>query len=240
MYNNSRRTARIGTTDEAEAAAEMRLVMIEDHELLAQSLQAALTAENIEVVRVWSDDREELLKEALKAAPGLLLLDYNLGTRIGTALGIIAPLKDAGLEVVMLTGITDPIVLAECLEEGAIGVIDKSVSFDDLLGRIHTVLDGGALMTRHEREEMLSRLRVHRAARDRELRAFNELTARESEVLGALMDGKSADRIAEESVVSVATIRTQIRSILSKLGVNSQLAAVARAQQVRWRPPPPR
>jgi DNA-binding NarL/FixJ family response regulator len=72
------------------------------------------------------------------------------------------------------------------------------------------------------------------------MRAFHELTTREREVLGALMQGKSADTIAEESVVSVATIRTQIRSILAKLGVNSQLAAVARAQEVRWEPPAPR
>ena len=218
----------------------MRLIMIEDHELLAQSLQAALSAENIEVVRVWSDDREKLLSEALVAAPGLLLLDFDLGPNIGTALGLIAPLKAGGFDVVMLTGVTDRLVLAECLEEGAIGIIDKSVSFDDLLDRVHTALDEGALMSRHEREELLSRLRLSRAAREREMRAFHELTTREREVLGALMQGKSADTIAEESVVSVATIRTQIRSILAKLGVNSQLAAVARAQEVRWEPPPPR
>lgn len=218
----------------------MRLVMIEDHELLAQSLQAALGAENIQVVRVWSEDREKLLSEALETAPGLLLLDYNLGPDIGTALGLIAPLQAVGFDVVMLTGVTDRLVLAECLEEGAIGIIDKSVSFDELLDHVHTALGEGTLMSRHEREELLSRLRVHRATREREMRAFHGLTTRESEVLGALMQGKSADAIAEESVVSVATIRTQIRSILAKLGVNSQLAAVARAQEVRWQPPHPR
>ena len=70
--------------------------------------------------------------------------------------------------------------------------------------------------------------------------AHSEVVHRVAEVLGALMEGKSADAIAAESVVSVATIRTQIRSILSKLGVNSQLAAVARAQEARWEPPEPR
>jgi DNA-binding NarL/FixJ family response regulator len=211
--------------------------MIEDHELLAQSLQAALQAKNIEVVRVWSGDREKLLSEALGNAPGLLLLDYNLGPDIGTAGGLIGPLKAAGYDVVMLTGITDRLLLAECLEEGAIGIVEKSVKFDDLLELIQTVLDDGTLMSRHEREEMLSALRLHRAKRERDLQAFHSLTTRESQVLCALMQGKSADRIAEESVVSVATIRTQIRSILAKLGVNSQLAAVARAREVRWQPP---
>ena len=215
----------------------MRLVMIEDHELLAQSLQAALSAEDIRVVRVWSDDREKLLTQALEAAPGLLLLDYDLGPDIGTASGLIGPLREAGFDVVMLTGVTDTLTLAQCLEEGAVGIIDKSVSFDELLSRIQAALDQGVLMTGHEREEMLSALRQHRASREREMRAFHTLTQREGEVLAALMQGKSADTIAQESVVSVATIRTQIRSILAKLGVNSQLAAVARAQEVRWIPP---
>ncbi len=215
----------------------MRVIMIEDHELLAQSLQVALQGENVSVARVWSDDRADLLAQARALAPGLLLLDFDLGPRIGSAFGMIEPLSASGLDVVMLTGETNKLVLAQCLEEGAVGVINKSVSFDDLLDQIHRALGDGALMTRHEREEMLSALRLHRSARDRELKAFRDLTAREGEVLGELMQGKSADKIAEESVVSVATIRTQIRSILSKLGVNSQLAAVARAQQARWEPP---
>ena len=218
----------------------MRLVMIEDHELLAQSLQAALKAEEIDVVRVWSDDRDDLLVQAQNAAPGLLLLDYDLGPDIGTALGLIEPLRAAGMDVVMLTGITDKLVLAECVEEGALGVINKTASFDELVDNIKVVLDGDALMTKHERDELLSGLRLHRAARDKQTRVFEQLTAREGEVLGALMRGKAAEAIAEESVVSVATIRTQIRSILAKLGVNSQLAAVARAQKAGWDPPDPR
>ena len=215
----------------------MRVIMIEDHDLLAQTMQVALKAEDVEVVRIWGEDREDLLVRARSVAPGLLLLDFDLGDDIGVAFGLIEPLTDAGMSVVMLTAERNPLVLAQCLEEGAIGAINKSVTFDELLAQIRQVLNGDQLMSRHEREEMLSQLRLHRAERDHELRAFRELTAREGEVLGELMQGKSADTIAEESVVSVATIRTQIRSILSKLGVNSQLAAVARAQQARWDPP---
>lgn len=215
----------------------MRVIMIEDHDLLAQTMQVALKAEDVEVVRVWGESRDELLTQARSLTPGLLLLDFDLGDNIGVAFGLIEPLTDTGLSVVMLTGERNPLVLAQCLEEGAIGVINKSVSFDELLAQIRAALDGEAPMTRHAREEMLSQLRLHRAERDHELRAFRELTARETEVLGELMQGKAADTIAEESVVSVATIRTQIRSILSKLGVNSQLAAVARAQQAMWEPP---
>lgn len=60
------------------------------------------------------------------------------------------------------------------------------------------------------------------------------LTARERAVLVAMVDGMSAEEIAAAHYVTVATIRTQIRAVLSKLGVKSQLAAVAYANRVMW------
>jgi two-component system, NarL family, nitrate/nitrite response regulator NarL len=53
-------------------------------------------------------------------------------------------------------------------------------------------------------------------------------------VLSMIVDGLSAAAIAEKSFVSLATVRTQIRSILQKLGVNSQLAAAALARNSGW------
>jgi len=62
------------------------------------------------------------------------------------------------------------------------------------------------------------------------------LTPREREVLSALAKGQRAEAIASESGVSSATVRSQIRSVLAKLGVNSQLEAVALAWTVGWLP----
>lgn len=68
-----------------------------------------------------------------------------------------------------------------------------------------------------------------------ELRApFDQLTPREEVVLAGLVRGLSAPCIADEAMVSAATVRTQIRSILLKLGVHSQLAAVSLARRARW------
>ena len=58
-----------------------------------------------------------------------------------------------------------------------------------------------------------------------------------AEVLGMIVEGMSAREMASESYVSVATVRTQIRSILQKLGVNSQLEAAAIARASGWQPP---
>ena len=60
---------------------------------------------------------------------------------------------------------------------------------------------------------------------------------RETEVLGHLMKGRAVRQIAERGAVSEATVRTQVKSILAKLEVTSQLAAVGVAHRVGWRPP---
>jgi two-component system nitrate/nitrite response regulator NarL len=67
-----------------------------------------------------------------------------------------------------------------------------------------------------------------------QLLEFDRLTRREQEVLSALMRGAKARDICVQSYVSMPTVRSQIRSILMKLGVTSQLAAVALAYQSGW------
>jgi DNA-binding NarL/FixJ family response regulator len=77
-------------------------------------------------------------------------------------------------------------------------------------------------------------LRMARAAEARRLRPFEQLTRREAETLQRLCEGGVASAIAEEWVVSLATVRSHIRSVLVKLGVSSQLEAVALAHQSGW------
>ena len=54
-------------------------------------------------------------------------------------------------------------------------------------------------------------------------------------MLGALIEGRTVRAIATDSVVSEATVRTQVKSILGKLEVSSQLAAVGMANQIGWK-----
>jgi two-component system, NarL family, nitrate/nitrite response regulator NarL len=68
------------------------------------------------------------------------------------------------------------------------------------------------------------------------LDVFERLSPREQEVLFALMKGKTARDICEQDYVSMPTVRSQIHSILSKLGVRTQLAAVVVAYRNGWVP----
>ena len=69
---------------------------------------------------------------------------------------------------------------------------------------------------------------------DTRLPHFADLTERESVVLAELMEGHRAEEIARAAFVSISTVRSQIKAILQKLGVSSQLAAVALARRADW------
>ncbi len=212
------------------------LLIVDDHELLAESLAWALRDEGFEVVVVPPASAEAVLQAAAEHEPEVVLLDLDLGRPIGTSLPLIAPLRERGTLVVVVTGVTDRMRLAECLEAGAAGLLHKATSFDDLVEAVGEVLALGTLISQHRRTDLLSELRAQRMERRRLLEPFTRLTPREQDVLRALMEGNQAESIARTSYVSLATVRSQIRAVLSKLGVNSQLAAVAKARQSGWPP----
>ena len=121
--------------------------------------------------------------------------------------------------------------MAAAIAGGAIGSVPKSSSFDVLLRTIVTAARGEAVMTEIEHREWVDRHRQY-LARERELsRRLARLSRREREVLELLTEGLRAAGIAERLVVSMPTVRTQIRSILTKLEVSSQLEAVALLRQ---------
>jgi DNA-binding NarL/FixJ family response regulator len=213
------------------------VLIVDDHELLAQSLAWALRAESFDVAVVPPASREVILEAAAVHRPEVVLLDLELGERVGSALPLIAPLRQRGTLVVMLTGVTSRVRLAECLEAGAAGLLPKSAAFESLVDGVREVVELGTLVTPHRRADLLAELRAQRIERTRRLEPFQRLTKREQDVLRALIEGRSAETIATLSYVSLATVRSQIRSVLQKLSVNSQLAAVALARREGWPPP---
>ncbi len=210
------------------------VLIVEDHGLLADSLLYALRAEGLDADKIAPVTADGILAAARRLSPTVVLLDLDLGGEIGSSVGLIPPLHELGAQVVMVTGITDRTRLAECLEAGATGLIDKATSFDQLVDSVREVADLGTIVPAAQRDMLLTELREQRKADQRRHEPFERLTPREREVLAALMDGKSASVLAEESFVSLATVRSQIRTILMKLNVNSQLTAVAMAKRNGW------
>jgi DNA-binding NarL/FixJ family response regulator len=214
------------------------VLVVEDHALLAQSLVIALNAEGCRAQVADLLDRATLLDQVRQSRPGVVLLDLDLGI-LGDGVTLVKPLTELGARVLVVSGTTDRRRLAETVEHGAVGFLSKTVHFEQLLSTILDVVAQRPVLSTARRYELMSELRNARATRSRDFAPFMTLTPKERLVLSALAQGQRAEAIAEMSVVSAATVRSQIRSVLSKLGVNSQLEAVALAWTVGWFPASP-
>lgn len=214
-----------------------RLAIVEDHDLVARVLAETLRTQGAEVTVVPPTDPEQVCAAVDALAPDLVLHDLDLATA-GDAIEHVRALAAAGHHVVMVTGVADPVRRGRCIEAGAIGIVDKARSFGDLVAAIGCVLEGRGGVLAHEREEYLAALRRAREDQRQRLDVFETLTGREAEVLGELVAGHGVDDIANVFTVSITTVRTHVRAVLSKLGVRSQLAAVGLAHDRGWSPPP--
>jgi DNA-binding NarL/FixJ family response regulator len=224
-------------TPDDDDPTPMKVLIVEDHELLAGTMAMALRQGGLEVHSAAGPSPAAVVELAQSLAPVLVLLDLDLGSVMGSGLDLIHPLVDTGARVVMVTGVADRARLGACIEAGAVGVVSKAAEFSVLIDTVQRAINGEPLMGPDERQALLSEARNRRRADHDRLAPFDALSPKEQAVLVHLLAGESAEAIAEKSYVSLATVRSHIRAILLKLGVNSQLAAVALARNAGWPAP---
>lgn len=212
--------------------AQPRVVVIDDHALLADSVvmtlrQSALDARSI------TTDRNDLREQVIAANPDLVLLDLFLDEGAERSNALLVEFVARQIVVVVVTATHDPLLHARCLELGAYGVVEKSQPIDQLIDAAHRALRGESVMSQSRIADLRHALET--ARRVAVVRTpVDDLTAREKLVLQAMMRGEAAGRIARDHQVSVLTVRTHIRSVLTKLDVHSQLEAVSRATREGW------
>lgn len=220
--------------------SQLRILIIEDHVLFAESLELVLSVEGYDVKRVPVPERgvsaSALLTSIARLRPRIVLLDLDLGD-FGNGIRLIAPLARSGVHVVVVTASDDRARWGEALRYGARRVSSKSRPLNEILATVRRINHGLPVMDREEREMLLALWHEQRSERQDVNTRLERLTARERQVLRHLMRGRTVHDIATLGVVSEATVRTQVKSILAKMEVSSQLAAVGLAHHVQWRGP---
>lgn len=217
-----------------EDRVHLRVAIVDDHRLLVEALALALEAFGVEAAVPDLDDARDLLGQLRALRPALVLLDLDLG-RAGDGSELVRPLVEAGLRVLVVTAATDVEQVAHAVEEGAIGVIRKDGPFSELVDGVVAATHGREVMDPRDRLHLLDEAHANHEHKMAALAPFGHLTRREAEVLRELTQGHTVAEIARRGVVTEATVRSQVQSILVKLGVRSQLEAVVAAQRSGWR-----
>lgn len=205
----------------------IRVLLVEDHDMVAEAIGLALgQAEDIEIV-ARSRSAAEALADTRKHHPDVVVLDRRLPDGDGVA--IIGDLSGAApnVRVLVLTGEASPAVAVRVIESGGAGLVLKSSRLSDLITAVRQVAAGEMSFATGILTGVLDRL----VGRDRSGGGPAPLTAREQEVLVLLSEGAGIDEISARLTVARNTVRNHVQRILEKLGARSRLEAVVIARR---------
>lgn len=237
----------------------IRVLVVDDHRIFAESLAAALAAEqDVEVVAAGSGPAALRCLERAAAEGrrfGVLLVDADLGgsgpaREPGAPIAINAPrdhgaeravdgmslvvrARDSwpGIRTIVLAERDDPRRAAAALQAGASGWVAKDCSLSRLGSVIRGVLRDETHLPPALLTGVLRELTAARRNRTESERLVGSLTPREREVLRCMVAGLGRKAVAERLFLSPHTVRTHMQNVLGKLGVHSTLAAVALARR---------
>ncbi|CAN5642606.1 response regulator transcription factor [soil metagenome] len=206
-----------------------RVVLLAEQRLVGDAVRAALTSRKLHVVNMpWPDGRRPTLEvrkslSELQPNAGVLFGDFRNPRRRAHARMLVTSVP---LRWVLVVSHHADATWGDLVAAGAT-LLPSSISLEDLSRSLIRLMSGGELMPRQTRDRMVRDwLRVRH---EDELLAdrLDRLTPREAEVLELLASGISVKDIAVQDGVAEGTVRTQVKAVLRKLEVNSQLAAVA-------------
>jgi DNA-binding NarL/FixJ family response regulator len=212
-----------GIHDVADGGRGVRVSILDNRPLVAQGLASMLqTWAAVDVVVVSGDDPEEI--EAVAESSSDVVV---LGVHHGTAPAVVALVRkiiDAShANVVALVSSSDVELVSLILSAGAAAVVATKANYDDLGRAIVAVQAGGSGPT----AELTAVVRHLIPGPGRVTPQRPRLSARELDVLRALVDGAQTSQIARDLALSTNTIRTHVQNVLRKLGAHSRIEATA-------------
>jgi DNA-binding NarL/FixJ family response regulator len=197
----------------------VRILVVDDHFIVRMGLIALINTEPDLTVIGETDDGDQAIALFEKLKPDLLLMDVRMPRRSGTDatrhIRQVAPTA----RVLMLSAFDGDADIHTALEAGAQGYVLKSATGEELIPAIRAVAAGKRWIPR----EVATRLKSRNA--------YEELTAREIDVLNQLARGLANKEIADALKISEYTTKDHLKSILAKLRVADRTQAVTAALQ---------
>ncbi|TDT32162.1 LuxR family two component transcriptional regulator [Streptomyces sp. BK208] len=217
-------------TDPADGGpVPVRILVCDDHVVVRAGLLALLdSAPGIEVAGE-AGTGEEALALTARLAPDVVLMDLQLGAgmdgvettrRLTTEAGGRAP------HVLVLTTYDTDADITRAIEAGATGYLLKAERPEELFAAIHAAARGRTTLSGPVAGRVMAGLRSPRPS----------LTDRERDILAQLATGRGNREIARALFISEATVKTHLRRIYGKLGVDTRTGAVAVAKEQRLLP----
>ena len=212
------------------AGARIRVLIVDDHEMVREGLMAMLRSETDFEVVGQTGRGEEVAELVESSRPDVVLLDTRLPGISGVEVCRLLSRTHPGVAVVILTTYTDVELVQECLQAGARGYVVKDVERFALKESIRAVSRGEAVLAPQVAGQIIERIRSGQP----EERRPAGLSASQVAILRLISRGHSNREIAADVHLSENTVKTHVQEIFRKLGVRNRVEAAILAGKSGW------
>ena len=196
------------------------IVIVDDHPLYRRGIRTALEGQPDMRVAAEVGSVAEALEACARLRPSVVVLDINLPDGSGVDAARALRERQPETAVLILTAYDDAPYVMALAEAGARGYLLKSASDAEIVGAVRTVAGGGSVFAAEVVDVLLRRERGAAAG------PFEELTARELEVLRLVAAGRTNREIGAQLAISERTAQAHLSHIFDKLGASSRTEAV--------------
>jgi DNA-binding NarL/FixJ family response regulator len=215
----------------AQPTEPIRVLIVEDHRLVAEGLQAVLSAyRDIQLVGVAGSVAEAVRIDA-DSPPDVILMDFRLPDGTGADAAVRIRKQHRSVAVVFLSTDDSEEALVAAVRAGGCGYLSKSHAAAEVAAAVRRAAEGEMLIPAARLASLLARAQDRAQDEAERRRLLGELTPREKEILGLMAGGMDNRAIASRLSISFTTVRGHVQNILEKLDAHSKLEAVARAAQ---------
>ena len=212
-------------------ARPLRLLVVDDHEVVRQGLVALLDRRQGFEVVAEAGTAAEAVEQARRYEPDIVVMDVRLPDGSGGEACREIRAERAATRVVMLTSYPDEEAVLSAIVAGASGYLLKQVRARDLVAALEAVGRGESLLDPAVTEKVLERVR--RIATGAAADDLAALTTQEQKILLLVAEGKTNKEIAAEVFLSDKTVKNYVSSILSKLNLERRAQAAAYMARLR-------
>lgn len=209
----------------------IRVLIVDDHEVVRLGLRMLLEAEEDMVVVGEAANGEEALRLAAQLRPDVVVMDIRLPGRSGLEACQAIRQRHPKTRVIMLTSYLNDELVAQAIRAGASGYVLKNIDGTELVQTIRAAHAGRTVLDPDAAEHILARLRQMESQEDAS--PFEPLSQRELQVMALVARGKTNREIARLLYLSEGTVRNYVSAMMEKLGLRNRIEVATFALEHR-------